>query len=443
MGNPKFVDNPAWRGNHIRRVGVIFSGGPAPGANAVISAVAVSFLDTGREVVGFMHGYEYLQDYDPVTNRLEKDVHYKEFRLPDVTGIRNSQGILIRTSRANPGKAIRNVRDLDDPEKTRKLRNIYYGLVDMKIDALVSIGGDDTLKTANYLYEFQKRLPEEAKRVHIIHLPKTIDNDYRGIDFTFGYFTAVDFLAKEISNLREDARATESYFVVESMGRKSGWLSYGTGIAGEANLILSVEDIDEDMVLEEKVIDEETGEERVERRLKVEALVDRITRLIIAREEHENKRFGVIVLAEGLAERFPEAYIRDVPKDPHGHLSIGKIDIGRLVAKMVAAEYTKRTGKKRKITGLQLGYESRCSKPHAFDVMLGSQLGIGGFRGLVEEGLDGHMVSVSGQLDLQYVPFHELVNPETLYTEIRFIERDSDFYRLARFLETRTDRMEN
>ncbi len=443
MGKPQFVDNPAWRGNQIRRVGMIFSGGPAPGANAVISAVAVSFLDTGRDVVGFMHGYEYLQDYDPVTNRLEKDVHYKEFHLPDVTGIRNSQGILIGTSRANPGKAIRNVRDLEDPEKTRKLLNIYYALVDMKIDALISIGGDDTLKTANYLYEFQKRLPEEAKRVHIIHLPKTIDNDYRGIDFTFGYFTAVDFLAKEISNLREDARATESYFVIESMGRKSGWLSYGTGIAGEANLILSVEDIDEDMVLEEKVTDEETGEEHNERRLKVEALVDRIVRLIITREENENKRFGVVVLAEGLAERFPEAYIRDVPKDPHGHLSIGKIDIGRLVAKMVADEYTKRTGKKRKITGLQLGYESRCSKPHAFDVMLGSQLGIGGFRGLVEEGLDGHMVSVSGQLDLQYVPFHELVNAETLRTEIRFIQRDSDFYRLARFLETRTDRMEN
>ncbi len=436
------ISNPSLKGGDIRRVGMIFSGGPAPGANAVISAAAVSFLDTGRDVVGFMHGYEYLQDYDPVTNRLELGVHYKEFRLPDVTGIRNSQGIIIGTSRANPGKAIRGVQDLDDPEKTRKLRNIYYALVDLKIDALISIGGDDTLKTANHLFEFQKRLPPEAKRVRIIHLPKTIDNDYRGIDFTFGYFTAVDFLAKEISNLREDARATESYFVVESMGRKSGWLSYGTGIAGEANLILSVEDLDDSMLAEEKVVDEESGEERVEKRVKVEALVDRIVRLIISREKNENKRFGVVVLAEGLAERFPEAYIRDVPKDPHGHLSIGKIDIGRLVASMVAREYEKRTGKKRKITGIQLGYESRCSRPHAFDVMLGSQLGIGAFRGLVEEGLDGHMVSVSGQLDLQYVPFNELVNPETLRTEIRFIERDSDFYRLARFLETRTERSE-
>ncbi len=426
----------------IRRVGMIFSGGPAPAANAVISAAAVSYLDAGIEVVGFMQGYEHLQDYDPVTNRLERGTHFKEFGLDDVAGVRNSAGILIGTARANPGKMIRNVKDLDDPDKTQKLRNIYYALVDLKIDAMISIGGDDTLKIANHFYEFQNRLPQGAKRIRIIHVPKTIDNDYQGIDFTFGYFTAVDFLAKEISNLREDAKATESYFVVESMGRKSGWLSYGVGIAGEANLILSVEDVDEGMLFEEKITDKETGETRTEKRIKLEAMVDEIVNMMITREKKENKRFGVVVLSEGLAEKFPESYIRDVPKDPHGHISIGKIDIGRLVAKLASVEYEKRMGKKRKVTGIQLGYECRCSRPLAFDVILGSQLGIGAFRGLVEKGLDGHMVSVSGQFDLHYVAFRELVNPETLFTEIRFIKRDSDFYRMARFLETRTEKME-
>jgi 6-phosphofructokinase len=425
--------------DEIRRVGMIFSGGPAPGANAVISAAAVSFLDAGREVVGFYQGYEYLQDYHPVTSRLERNVHYRELTLPDVTGIRNTRGILIGTSRANPGKPIRRPSDLDDPEKTQKLRNIYYAFLDLKIDALISIGGDDTLKTANYLFEFQKRLPPNAKRVRIVHLPKTIDNDYRGIDFTFGYFTAVDFLAKEVSNLREDARATCSYFIVESMGRKAGWLSYGVGIAGEANMIFSVEDLEESMMYDEKVRDEETGEERVEKRLRLEALVDRIVNLMINREKKQNKHFGVVVLAEGLAEKFPEVYIRDVPKDPHGHIGIGKIDIGRLIAKLTAEEYTRRTGKKKKVTGVQVGYESRCSQPHAFDVMLGSQLGIGAYRALVEEGLDGHMVSVSGQLELSYVPFEKLVNPETLQTEIRYIQPGSDFYRMARFLEPRAE----
>jgi ATP-dependent phosphofructokinase / diphosphate-dependent phosphofructokinase len=90
---------------------------------------------------------------------------------------------------------------------------------------------------------------------------------------------------------------------------------------------------------------------------------------------------------------------------------------------------------------VQLGYESRCSPPHAFDVMLGSQLGIGAYRALVEENLDGHMVSVTGQLDLRYVPFRELVHPETLRTDVRYIEPGSDFHRLARFLETRVDQI--
>jgi ATP-dependent phosphofructokinase / diphosphate-dependent phosphofructokinase len=392
--------------------------------------------------MGFMRGYLYLQDYDPVVNRLVLGTHYREFQLQDVTGMRNTQGIMIGTSRANPGKAVRHVRDLDDPERTRKLRNIYCALQDLKVDALLSIGGDDTLKVANLLFEFQNRLPAGAKRVRILHLPKTIDNDYKGIDFTFGYFSAVDFLAKEVQNLREDARATESYFVVESMGRKSGWLSYGVGIAGEANMIVSVEDLDDDLLCEERVVDEETGAEQVEKRIRVEALVDRIVNLMISREQNENKRYGVIILAEGLAERFPEEYIRDVPKDPHGHISIGKIDIGRLVAHLVAEEYARRTGRSRKVTGIQLGYESRCTRPHAFDVMLGSQLGIGAYRGLAEKGLDGHMVSVTGQLDLRYVPFRELVNPETLLTDIRYIRKGSDFYNLARFLESRTEKVD-
>ncbi|MFN9363903.1 MAG: 6-phosphofructokinase, partial [Planctomycetota bacterium] len=85
---------------------------------------------------------------------------------------------------------------------------------------------------------------------------------------------------------------------------------------------------------------------------------------------------------------------------------------------------------------LQLGYESRCAKPHAFDVMLGSQLGVGAYRALVEERLNGVMVSVSGQLDLHYEPFEKLVNPENLVTVVRYIRSSSDFHRLARFLET-------
>jgi 6-phosphofructokinase 1 len=433
------MEQPIRKGDHIRRIGIVFSGGPAPAANAVISSAAISFLDDGREVLGFLGGYEHLQHYDRDKSPLLPDVHYRTFKLGDVTGLRNTQGVIICTSRANPGKRITSPRDLDDPERTALLRNIYNAFQDLGVDGLISIGGDDTLKTANFLFEFQRRLPPGSKRVQVIHLPKTIDNDYEGIDFTFGYFTAVDALAKEIKNLRADAYSSSAYYIVESMGRKAGWLSYGAGIAGEANLIFSLEDIEDAMTIEEEVDDPQTGARKRQRRLRMGALVDRIVDMMLSREYREGKHYGVVVLAEGLAEMFPQSYVQNVPLDEHGHISIGKLDFGKWIAAMVSEEYQKRTGKKKKVTGVQLGYEARCAQPHAFDVMLGSQLGIGAYRALVEENLDGHMVSVAGQLDLRYVPFQRLVNPETLVTEVRFIKPGSDFYRLARFLETRVE----
>ncbi len=419
------------KGDHIKRVALVFSGGPAPAANAVISSAAISFLEDDREVIGFFHGYSNLQDYHPVTHRLLPDEHYRIFEEKDLSGLRNSRGIVIGTARANPGKGIEKPADLDDPTKTVRLRNVYNALVDLDIDALISIGGDDTLKTANFLVEYQKRLPKEARRVQVVHLPKTIDNDYRGIDFTFGFFTAVDVMAKELQNLRADAMSTGSYFIVETMGRKAGWLSYGVAIAGEATLVLAVEDVEGDLAIKGKAGDVH---------LSMDALVDRIIDVMIAREKR-GKHYGTVVLAEGLAEMLPAEQTKDLPRDEHGHLTLARMDLGKLVAMLVARRYEERTKRKKKVTGLQIGYESRCAPPHAFDVMLGSQLGIGAYRALVEENLDGFLVSVEGQLDLLYVPFSDLVNPTTLKTEVRFIKNGSDYHRLARFLETRTDKI--
>ncbi|MCS6915480.1 MAG: 6-phosphofructokinase [Myxococcales bacterium] len=413
------------KGDHIRRVGIVFAGGPAPAANAVIGAAAISFLEDGRQVVGFFHGYSNLQHYHPITHRLLPDTHYRIFTERDLRGLRNSRGILIGTSRANPGKGIESPADLDDVDRTARLRSVYCALVDMEIDALVSIGGDDTLRTANLLYEYQRRLPAAARRFRIVHLPKTIDNDYRGIDFTFGFFTAVDVMAREVQNLRADAIATSAYYIIETMGRKAGWLSYGVAIAGEANLVIAPEDVDASL--------QRNG------RLDLERLAERIVDLILVRETRYDKHYGTVVLAEGLAELLPEAALEGTSRDEHGHISLGKVDLGKLVARIVGERYEARTGRRKKVTGVQLGYESRCAAPHAFDVMLGSQLGIGAYRALVEEGLDGYMVSCGGQLDLHYVPFSELINPQTLRTEVRYIEPGSDFHRLARFLETRVD----
>jgi 6-phosphofructokinase 1 len=132
----------------------------------------------------------------------------------------------------------------------------------------------------------------------------------------------------------------------------------------------------------------------------------------------------------------PQRYLEGVPRDEHGHISVAAVDLHDLFKDLITKEYTKQTGKKRKITALQLGYESRCAQPLAFDVMLGCQLGVGGYRALVEEGRNGVMVSVSGQLKLHYVPFEDLVDPKTLVTVVRRIEVNSDFHQLTRFLET-------
>ncbi len=412
--------------HNINKVALLFAGGPAPAANAVISATAISFINNGVDVVGIRHGYSSLIDYSP-EQPLEEGRDYIRLHEVMLRRTRSRQGIIIGTARANPGKHIKQPADLDDPEKSAPLRRVYEGLRSLGVDALVSIGGDDTLKTANKFRLFQNRLPEGSPRIPVVHVPKTIDNDYTGIDFTFGYFTAVETLGLEISNLHADAEASRAWFMVETMGRSAGWLAYGAAIAGEANMVLSVEDITGELR------SPESTDSRVV--MDMDQVVAKIVRMMRYREK-QGKEYGVVVLAEGLAEYLSDDVLANIPRDDHGHISVAHVDLGKMVARRVAAEYEKQTGRQRKVTGLQLGYESRCARPHAFDVMLGSQLGVGAFRALYQEHLDGAMVSVSGQLDLHFVPFDELVDPDTLVTVVRFIEPGSDFHLLARFLET-------
>jgi len=395
----------------IKRVGILFSGGPAPAANAVISAATLSFLNVGTEVIGLLDGYENLERYSKDHPMVEGE-DYLYLLRNDVSGIRNRKDIVLRTSRANPGRLIRCLDDLADPEKNTRLRAVYEAFDAYEIDALVSIGGDDTLKTANYLYKMQELMPE-LREVKLVHLPKTIDNDYFGIDWTFGFFSAAHFGAAEIRNLGADARSTKVWYVLELMGRKAGWLTYASGIAGEATRMLSVEDFEGDFDI----------------RSVAEEMVD----LMLARE-HDGREYGIICVAEGLADRLPDDQ-RPKEVDEHGNPILGAVHVGRLLAEEMERVYEARKGRSAKVRHKQIGYETRCSEPSAFDVLLGTQLGFGAYRALVEEGLTGHMVSVEKQLELKYVPFDELVDPATLRTRLRTIGRGSDFYRLARALE--------
>ena len=388
-----------------KKIGILFSGGPAPSANTVISSTSLNFLDNGIPVIGFIKGYENIQNFDREAPNIEKNVHYVEIGY-DITQVRNERGVYLKTSRANPGKNVKTEEDLNNNEKNIKLRNIIKCFEYLDIEALISIGGDDTLKTANYLWKMG--LP-------VLHIPKTIDNDYYGIPWTFGYWTAVDTAQKIMLNLKADAQATESFYIIELMGRKTGWITYAAGIASDAIMMISDEDIDEE------VID-------------VDKICQRITNVILERRKN-NRPYGVIAISEGLADKLPEGL---VPKetDRHGNVMLGKANVGRLFARKVTDLYAEKTGLEIKITPKQIGYETRAAAPISFDVVLSCMLGYGAFK-FYHEKKFGVMVSVSSNFDLVAVPFDELIDPKTLKTRIRNVPKGSDFYTLKENLSFR------
>ncbi len=387
------------------KVGILFSGGPAPSANTVISSTALNFLDHNIAVIGIYRGYEFIQDFNLHYPRLRKGAHFEEITY-DITHYRNDRGIYLRTSRANPGKNIRKVEDLADAEKNARLRNIIDACSYLDIGALVSIGGDDTLKTANYLY--MMGLP-------VIHIPKTIDNDYFGIPWTFGYWTAVDTAQKIMLNLKADAQATDSFFIVEMMGRKAGWITYAAGIAAEAIMMVSTEDF--------------SG-----RDLDLDELAERMTDVIIARENNR-RPYGVIAVAEGLADRLPEE-LKPTETDRHGNIVYGKSHLVDILATKVRLIYKEKTGLDVKLTPKQIGYETRAAAPISFDVVLGSMLGYGAYK-FYAEGQFGVMVSVTDNFDLKAVPFGDLVDHETMKTKLRDVPFGSDFFTLKERLSYR------
>jgi 6-phosphofructokinase 1 len=448
------LSSPERPKTEVRRVAILFSGGPAPAANAVIASAAMCFSRAGIEVLGLLNGYSHLAKYKP-SDPLKEGTAYVRLDHRSLEGTRNHPGIMIGTSRANPGKALKTPADLENPEKTAPLKVVYDALRSLEVDALVSIGGDDTLTTAAKFKLFQDRLPEGHQRIKIVHLPKTIDNDYKGIDFTFGYFTAVEMLAQQCYNLLCDSRATGTYYVAQVMGRAAGWLAYGAAIAGEASLVIGLEDIAEAWWTHEPAVDPKTdqpmtdkdGKPVLRRVVRVEPMVRRIVDTILARDR-DGKNFGVIVLAEGIAEFLPQNVIREclsesaykgLEVDTFGHFPVSQLKYSGDLGRLVADEYKRRTGKDRKVVGLQFGYEVRCHKPTAFDVMLGSQLGVGAYRAIAERNLTGVMVSVTGQLRPVFEPFERLIDYQRLRAFQRPIDPGEGFHQLARYLEVRVD----
>jgi 6-phosphofructokinase 1 len=399
------------------KVAILHSGAPAPGGNRVLAGAAKQFLDRGIPVIGFFNGYEFIQEISPEDIQLNK--HYM-----DITKIVTSQAIdinsfILRTSRANPGKNIQKPEDLDNPEKTEKLIHILDLFEHLKIGVLVSIGGDDTLKTANYLCEIsRRRLSQNINQLFqgaVIHVPKTIDNDYYGIPWTFGYFTAAEGAGRVVRGLYDDAKATNCYHVVELMGRKAGWYTAAASIYARGTKAIIPEDFESDKPVSLDVIAEDLM-------------------FIVLRREAEGKGYGTFCIAEGLADKLPPEEKEKLKEDRHGNLKMSEAKIGERLARKLEILYKEKTGKEKSFKSQIAGYETRQNPASLYDALLTSQLGVGAYR-LCEQSRFGEMVTVRDNLEIDGIPFSKLVDTKTLKVKNRNIDTHGDFYSLLRSLE--------
>lgn len=311
------------------KIGVLTGGGDAPGLNAVIRAVTIRGTALGHEVIGIRRGWEGLLD------RVETVPLTRE----DVAGIIDQAGTILLTSRTNP---------LKSPDGIAKVKE---NVTRLGLDVVVAIGGDDTLGVA-------KRLSEEG--VNIIGIPKTIDNDVPGTDYTFGFLTAVEEATEALDMLKVTGRSHERIMVVEIMGRHAGWIALYSGIASAADLILLPE---EPFSLAE-VIE------------------------FVKSKRNEGVASLLIVVAEGaVIKDYSGPVTKNVKKDQFGNVTLG--GIGQFLSDRIE-----------EATGFETRFVApahilRGRRPIAFDRVLGTRFGLKAIE-LAHRGKFGRMVAVRG-----------------------------------------------
>src|SRR3954452_18895170 len=319
------------------RVGMLTGGGDCPGLNAVIRAVCRRLSEHGHETFGVLNGW-----------RGMIDGNLEPLGYDQISGILHRGGTIIGTSRTNPFKS-------DDGAGVDGVKRTFEGL-----DALVAIGGEDTLGVAAKLFA-EDNLP-------VVGVPKTIDNDLNGTDYTFGFDTAVYVATEAIDRVHSTAESHNRIIVVETMGRHAGWIALMSGIAGGADYILIPE--------QEVVYDD------------VAAAVER--------RRARGKNFSVIVASEG-AELPGIADTGEV--DDFGHVRVENRAVGETVAKEVES----RTGMQTRAT--VLGYIQRGGSPTPRDRILGLRFGLKA-ADLVQSGGWGQMAALHGD-EVLSVPLTE------------------------------------
>jgi 6-phosphofructokinase 1 len=371
-----------------RKVAIVVGGGPAPGINAVIGAATIRCVLDGVDVLGIQDGFEWIMHGDID--------HVVPLTIERVSRIHSRGGSIIGIARANP---------TTDP---RFLENTVVSLLRLDVAQLIAIGGDDTAYTAMRLEE------HSAGRIHVVHVPKTIDNDIAlppEID-TFGFQTARHDGAEIVKNLMVDAHTTSRWYFVITMGRKAGHLALGIGKAAGATLTL---------------IPEEFGLRRIPFKVITDTLVGAIIKRLAL-----GKRHGVAVIAEGVVEGIDPgelAGIEGIERDAHGNLRIAEVAIGGIL-KQAVQERLRQFGLKSTIVAKDIGYELRCADPIPYDVEYARDLGYCAAKYLLSGGR-AVMVSMQGG-EFRPIPFEELLDPATGRTRIRYVNIHSTRYAIAR-----------
>ncbi|MGH2710717.1 MAG: diphosphate--fructose-6-phosphate 1-phosphotransferase [Actinomycetota bacterium] len=385
-----------------RRIAILCGGGPAPGMNSVISAATIEAVNSGWEMVGILDGFQHL--IEGVTDQV------MPLRITDVSRIHVQGGSIIRTSRANP-----TTRDDEAADPEWRMTNTVKALGDLGIDALVTIGGDDTAFSASQVAKVA------SGSIRVAHVPKTIDNDLPlpGGMPTFGFQTARHVGVGLVINLMTDAITTNRWYFVVAMGREAGHLALGIGKAAGATVTIIGEEFPKDAPVQ------------------LGQLVDRLETSMLKRIAH-GRPFGVAILAEGIALRLSEDDLAkampDVERDEHGHIRLAELELHRVLAKLVKDRFKSR-GQKVTIEGKSIGYELRCAAPIPFDIEYTRDLGYGAIdylRGLFDKGSSdaGGMITVQ-EGNLEALPFGAFSDPETGRVKIREVDTSSMSYRTA------------
>jgi ATP-dependent phosphofructokinase / diphosphate-dependent phosphofructokinase len=310
------------------RIGMLTGGGDCPGLNAVIRAVVRKGdgLD-GHQIVGFRHGWRGVLDGDMV-----------ELTVAATRGLIHRGGTILGTSRTNPARS------------ADEMARILDTLAREHIDALVVIGGEDTLGVAAALAD---------QGVAVVGVPKTIDNDLAATDFTFGFQTAVQVATDAIDRLHTTAESHDRVMVVEVMGRHAGWIATYSGIAGGADIVL----------VPEQPFD-----------------IDEVCRRIEHRHA-QGSNFSIVVVAEGATPAEGTMTLQSGDTDEFGHVRLGGI------SNVVAQEIEQRTGYETRVT--ILGHVLRGGTPTAYDRVLATRFGVEAVNAVNDRAF-GTMVALRG-----------------------------------------------